>query len=181
VRTDRLKKEYGFSFIWRAFPLHPEIPEEGVEIPELFAGRGYDIASAQERLRQVAREEGLPLGDRTRISNGRRAQELGKFAERSGLLEPYQKAVYHAYFVEGRNIARKDELLEIAARVGLPVPEAGRVLEEGSCVDAVEADWERSRELGITGVPAFVHKNKLLVGFRPYRVFLEFAGLKPNG
>jgi predicted DsbA family dithiol-disulfide isomerase len=64
----------------------------------------------QERLRQVAAAEGVPLAERSRTCNSRRAQELGKWAEEQGRGEVYHRAVYHAYFVEGRNIVLVDEL-----------------------------------------------------------------------
>jgi len=66
VRIDRLQKEYEIQIRWIAFPLHPETPEEGLTLEELFAGRNIDIDKARERLRQVAHELGLPLGERKR-------------------------------------------------------------------------------------------------------------------
>jgi len=42
VRTDRLREEFDLEFRWSVFPLHPDTPEEGQELTDLFAGR-YDI------------------------------------------------------------------------------------------------------------------------------------------
>lgn len=140
-----------------------------MELSELFAGRETDLAAMQERLGSVAQEAGLPLTPRSRTYNSRHAQELGKYAERVGLLEPYQKSVYRAYFVEGRNIALWDELLPVAARAGLDPEECRRILEEGLCAKEVGDDWRRASALGIGGVPAFLCGGRLLVGFRPYR------------
>ncbi|MBJ6726775.1 DsbA family protein [Geomonas sp. Red875] len=169
-----MQKEYGVQFQWTVFPLHPDIPEEGVEIRDFFGGKGYDLDAMQARLVTVAEQEGLPLGSRTRISNGTRAQEVGKFAEQSGRFLEYQKAMYHAYFVEGKNIARVEELLAVAEKVGLPVDETRRVLEEGRFRAAVNRDWDRSRDLGITGVPAFVYRGRMMVGFQHYADFVRF-------
>ena len=36
--------------------------------------------------------------------------------------------------------------------------------------DAVDADWKRSRELGVTDVPAFVVGDRAVVGAQPYGV-----------
>lgn len=175
MRTDRLQQELGVRFKWTVFPLHPETPEEGIELSELFAGRDFDLAASQQRLEAVAAELGLPLQSRSRSYNSRRAQELGKFAEQQGLMEPYLQSVYRAYFVEGRNIGLVDEMVEVGKRAGLPEEEARAVLLEGRYGEQVDADWRRARLMGVTGVPAFLANRKLLVGFRPYQDFLRLV------
>lgn len=139
-----------------------------MELTDLFAGRGFDLAAMQERLSSVAAGLGLPISPRSRTCNSRKAQELGKFAEKLGLLEAYQHHVYRAYFVEGKNIALPSELLQIAAQAGLPLEESAAVLEEGTFAKETDDDWRRVRLLGISGVPAFLSAGRLLVGFRPY-------------
>ena len=161
---------------WTVFPLHPETPEEGIELAELFAGREEQIAAMQARLRQLAEAEGMPLAERTRTFNSRRAQELGKWAEAQGKGDPYRKAVYRAFFVEGRNIARMDELMRIAEAVGLPGDGAREVVTAGSFAAAVDADWQRARELGITAVPSHICAGNRLVGFAPYEDFVRLIG-----
>lgn len=157
------------QFKWTGFPLHPETPEAGLELSDLFAGRGLDIAAMQQRLLGVASELGLPLTPRSRTFNSRRAQQLGKFAEKVGCLEGFQQSVYHAFFVEGRNIGRLEELLEIAQRAGILEQEARLALEDEVFAKEVDQDWQRARVLGISGVPAFLSDRKLLIGFRPYQ------------
>jgi predicted DsbA family dithiol-disulfide isomerase len=176
VRTDRLQREYGVELRWTVFPLHPETPEEGLELAELFGGREEHIRATQARLRQLATAEGLPLAERTRTYNSRRAQELGKWAEEQGKGDPFRLAVYQAFFVEGRNIALVDELARIAEAVGLPGNEAREVLAAGSFAAAVDADWQRARELGITAVPTHLCAGRRLVGFSPYEDFVRLIG-----
>jgi predicted DsbA family dithiol-disulfide isomerase len=176
VRTDRLQREYGVELRWTVFPLHPETPETGLELAELFGGRQEQIQATQARLRQLAAAEGLALAERTRTYNSRRAQELGKWAEEQGKGDPFRLAVYRAFFVEGRNIARVDELMRIAETVGLPGDEARTVLATGSFAAAVDADWQRARELGITAVPTHLCAGRRLVGFNPYEDFVRLLG-----
>ena len=45
---------------WIAFPLHPETPEEGISLEELFKGRGIDLPAYLGRLQNLAVELGLP-------------------------------------------------------------------------------------------------------------------------
>lgn len=157
----------------RVFPLHPETPEEGLELSELFAGRAVDIEAMQTKLSHVAAAEGLPLTKRTRTYNSRRAQELGKWAEMRGVGPQFHQAVYRGYFVEGRNIALVDELATIAESVGLPADEARTVLETGSFAAAVDADWQRAAELRVTAVPTHLYGGKRLTGFGAYDDFVH--------
>jgi len=176
VRTDRLQQEYGIELHWTVFPLHPETPVEGMELSELFAGREADIAAMQARLVKVAAAEGLPLALRTRTYNSRLAQELGKWAESHDMGDPFRRAVYRAYFVDGTNIALIDELIRIAESVGLPADEARAVLSERSYASAVDADWQRAREMRITAVPTHLCNGKKLAGFGSYGDFVHLIG-----
>jgi predicted DsbA family dithiol-disulfide isomerase len=176
VRTDRLQREYGIELRWTVFPLHPETPEQGTELTKLLAVGGDQIEAMQERLRQVAAAEGLPLAARTRTYNSRRAQELGKWAEAQGKGDDYRRAVYHAFFVKGRNIALVSELAKIAGEVGLSADEAQAVLAAKSYGAAVDADWQRSVDLGVTAVPTHLYDGKRLVGFSPYDDFVRLIG-----
>jgi predicted DsbA family dithiol-disulfide isomerase len=176
VRTDRLQREYGVEVRWTVFPLHPETPEAGRELSELFAGREVDIDAMQARLSQLAAAEGLPLAKRTRTYNSRLAQELGKWAESRGTGGPFRSAVYRAYFVEGSNIALVDELMRIAGSVGLPPDEARAVLASRSFAAAVDADWQRAGELRITAVPTHLCGGKRLAGFGSYDDFVRLIG-----
>ena len=176
LRTDRLQREHRVELHWTVFPLHPETPEEGMELSELFAGREADIEAMQARLSQLATAEGIPLVERTRTYNSRHAQELGKWAESRGAGDPFRRAVYRAYFVDGRNIALVDELVRIAESVGLPVDEAREVLDVRSFATAVDADWQRARELQITAVPTHLCRGKRLTGFSSYDDLVHLIG-----
>jgi predicted DsbA family dithiol-disulfide isomerase len=174
VRIDQLRKNYHIAVHWKAFPLHPDTPEEGLTLGELYAGRGVDINQVLTRLKQVADELGLPLGERKRTYNSRLAQELAKWAESKGRGDLFDEAVFRTYFVDGRNIGKADELVTIAKAIGLSEKEAKVVLESRTFREAVDADWQRSRALGITGVPTFVIGQRGVVGFQPYEALERF-------
>jgi len=176
VRTDRLQQEYGVELRWSVFPLHPDTPPEGMELAELFAGREAMIRDMQARLLQIAAAEGLPLTERTRTCNSRLAQELGKWAESRGKGDAFRRAVYRAYFVDGANIGLQEEIVKIAAAAGLPPEEAGVVLAARSFAAAVDADWQRAGELGITAVPTHLCGGRKLVGFSSYDAFVRLIG-----
>jgi predicted DsbA family dithiol-disulfide isomerase len=158
---------------WVAFPLHPETPEEGTSLQDLFKGR-MDLDAVKARLARVAQEEGLPFGERDRTYNSRLAQELGKWAESKGRGQAYHDAVFRAYFAEGRNIGKLSELLAIADSLDLPAEEARKVLEERSFKELVDADWQRSYRMGVQAVPTFVLGGRFLVGAVPYEAMEKF-------
>ena len=181
MRVDQLKKNYDIKVRWIAFPLHPETPDDGLTLEELFAGKPINIKKAMTRLKQVADELGLPLGERKKSYNSRLAQELAKWAESEGKGDPFHESVFRAYFVDGKNISRVDELVALAKSAGLPGKNARSVLELRSFRETVDCDWKRSHALGITGVPTFLVDDQATVGFQPYEElerFLESCGIK---
>ena len=164
-----MRAEYEIGLWWTAFPLHPETPEDGQTLKQLFAGQAVDLSQVMVRLKLAAQEAGLPFSDRTMTYNSRLAQELAKWAESEDQGEEFHRAVFQAYFVQGTNIGKAPELLELVRSLGLPVAEAERVLRERTFKDAVDLDWARSRQLGIRAVPTFVLGRQSLVGAQPYK------------
>jgi len=151
-------------------------------LEELFRGRGFDLEAAQRRMKGLMDAEGLPYGKRERTFNSRLAQELGKFGDERGVPQIHD-ALYRAYFVEGSNIAKLPVLIKAATSVGIPADEARDVLTERRLRAAVDEDWARSRQLGVTGVPTFVIGRKGLVGAQPYEDLEELvrsAGAQPR-
>ena len=133
-------------------------------------------------LNQVAESLGLPFGVRTKTYNSRLAQELGLWAETKGRGHRYHLAAFHAYFANGQNLAEKDVLLEIAATAGLDPTAAEHVIDERSFSSHVLADWQLSRDRGVTAVPTFYMNGSSLTGAQSYdhlARFVEEAGGTP--
>jgi len=117
-----------------------------------------------DHLKQVASNLGLPLGERKKTYNSRLAQELGKFAEWKGKGDEFHKAMFQAYFVDGKNIGKTSILLELAESIHLNGKDAHKIIQDRTYKDAVDLDWKRSNELGVTAVPTFLFNNHRLVG-----------------
>jgi len=136
------------------------------------------------RLKEVARTEGLAFGDRKMTYNSRLAQELGKWAEAEGRGQEFHEAVFAAYFADGQNIALPAVLAAAARSAGLPADEALEVVKTRRFKEAVDRDWLRSRQIGVTAVPTFMIDETRLVGAQPYKVLEKFvaeagAGRRP--
>ena len=181
MRTETLKRDYDIVVKLVHFPLHPETPAEGRSMAELYAGRNVDPDAMYRRMKTLMDGEGLPYGMRTHSYNSRLAQELGTWAETQPGGGALHDALYRAYFVDSRNIGDPEILVEIAASVGLDPVEARAVLAERRFKDAVDADWEKSRQYGVTGVPTFVAGGYGVVGAQPLEALkqlLEQAGAR---
>ena len=175
MRIEQLRKNYEIEVRWIAFPLHPETPEEGLTLEELFAGRSIDVEKIMSRLKKVAEELDLPLGKRKKTYNSRLAQELGKWVESKGRGDLFNEALFRAYFVDGENIGKVDVLAALAKSIGLPEGEARSVLESRTLKEAVDSDWSRSHSLGVTAVPTFSIDGRVVVGFQAYEVLEKFV------
>ena len=156
------------------FPLHPETPDEGQTLEELFAGRDYDIDASYHRMKGLMDAEGLDYGKRTHTYNSRLAQELGKWAETQPGGEAIHMALFRAYFVNNRNIGNPEVLMEIAREAGLPEDGAREVIEERTFEAAIDMDWAKSRQYGVTGVPTYVAERQGVVGAQSYEVLEQF-------
>ena len=121
-------------------------------------------------LKNVAADLGLPFGNRKMTYNSRMAQELGKWAESQNKGDEYHDAVFRAYFADGLNISNTETLTQLAKNVGLPENKILPVLENRTYKDAVDSDWSRAYQFGITAVPTFMINQKVLVGAQPYNV-----------
>jgi predicted DsbA family dithiol-disulfide isomerase len=179
VRIERLRKEHGVAVRWVHFPLHPETPAEGRSLADLFAGRNYDVPKMQAQMRARMAAEGLPYGERKMTFNSRLAQELGKWADTQPGGEAIHDALFRAYFVNGRNIGDPAVLLDIVKAIGLSSEEAGKVLSERTYKDAVDADWKKAADYGVTGVPTFVVGNQGVVGAQPYEALEQLVTQAP--
>ena len=170
-----MEEKFKLSIKWVQFPLHPETPKEGLSLEELFAGRDLDIPAIQQHLRELMRLEGLPYGNRTHTYNSRLAQELSKWGEKFPESSLLNQKIFEAYFVNGQNLADQNLLINLAGEAGLSTQEAVAVLENRSYKEAVDFDWMRSRQIGISGVPTFVIGQYGISGAQSYEILERFV------
>ncbi len=173
MRIEKLKRNFVVDTVFVHFPLHPETPAEGRPFAELYAGSGRDPEAMYARMKKLMDAEGLPYGRRTHTYNSRLAQELGKWADGEPGGDAIHDALFRAYFVDARNIGDPEVLVDVARSVGLAAETARAVLAERRFKDAIDADWAKSRDYGVTGVPTFVAGRYGVVGAQPYEVLEE--------
>ena len=129
-----------------------------------------------EQLFRTAKELDLPFGKREKTFNSRMAQELGKFAEQEGKGDDFHHSVFRAYFADGLNIGLPSTLADISAKVGLGSESVQEVLEKRLFKEAVDKDWTRSYQKGVTAVPTFMMNGMALAGAQPYEKLVQLMG-----
>jgi predicted DsbA family dithiol-disulfide isomerase len=157
--------------VWRAFELDPAAPKErdpAVSHAERLAKKyGISVERARlnsERLVEVARAEGLAFDfDHIRSGNTFDAHRLIHLGRQSGRQDAVKERFLKAYLEEGALMSDAGTLVRLAAEAGLDEGEAADVLASDLFADAVRADENEARQLGITGVPCFVLGRRFAV------------------
>ncbi len=159
----------------RCFPLHPDTPQEGRFLKDLFGASPEKMAEMLEHLRQTAEALDLPFATRTMTYNSRLAQELGLWAEEKGKGDAFHSAAFDAYFAKGLNLADHQVLFDLVQGVGLSADEARVVLADHSYAEKVDRDWDDARLKGITAVPTFIMGQYKLVGAQSYENLVKLV------
>lgn len=146
---------------WRPFLLNPDIPLDGIDraayLDRKFGGPSR-VSRIHGAVAAAGREEGIEFDFNhiTRTPNTLHSHRLIRFAGATGHEADVVEAVYHAYFCEGRDIGRIDELVEIGTANGLAPAELRDYLLGESDVLTVMNDNARAHRLGVNGVPCLV-------------------------
>jgi len=156
--------------VYTYFPLHPDTPSEGRSLADLFAGREAAFADMAQRLAGHMKAEGLEYGERTFTYNSRLAQELAAWGDGLGATDALHDALFRAYFVDDLNLSDPDVLAAAAGSSGLDEREARAVVEERRFREVIEAQWQASTQMGVSGVPTFAAGGFGVVGAQPYEV-----------
>ena len=165
---------------FHSFELAPDTPVEftGSEVEFLMNHRGVSAEQARamiDRVVGIARDAGLDYDyDALQHTNTIKAHQLLHYAKERGLQLEMKERLLSAYFVEGRHVGRVEDLVDLAAEIGLDRSEVTRSLNADDYLEAVRADMVQARQYGINGVPFFVIDGRYgISGAQPPEVFVE--------
>lgn len=167
--VDRLIEEYDVEVEWRPFDLHPEYPPEGIKGTR-YEGEQYKPTklALQKRAKEAGKEMIFPKW----IPNSRRALEASEYAREHDLYNEFHKVVFRKYYGEGQNISEWEVLKSAAEEVGLDGEEMQGKTDNGDYAPVVNFQVLGARELGISGVPAYIFNAKYaVVGAHGYEMF----------
>ncbi len=174
------ESEVPVNVTFHSFELSPDTPLdfEGTTIDYLADRKGMPRDQVQQMLdhvTNVAKNAGLEYHfDKVKQTNTVKAHELLHFAKAHGKQAEMKERLMAANFTEGLNLARIDQLVQLAGDVGLDADAARSALENDEFLPAVRADQAQAREYGIQGVPFFVINNKYAIsGAQPAEAFAQ--------
>jgi len=182
-RFERGLSEFGHrdevEVVYHAFELDPSIPAgQGTPILELLSAK-YGLSREQARDAEAsvaakAAADGLAVNANRVMGNTFDAHRLVRLGRERGIQGRVLQGLYEAYFGEGRPVFEPAELVALAQAAGLDGEQARQVLAADTYAEAVRADEEQARALGITGVPFAVLDGKYGVsGAQPAQAFTE--------
>ncbi len=155
-----------FVVRWRPFQLDPTIPAGGLDRAEYmtrkFGGDGR-LNAVHDQLVRLGAEVGIAYDfDKImRSPNTLDAHRLIRWSAAAGVQGEVVDRLFHAYFVEGRDIGDRAELIDVASRSGLEAARVGQLLDEEADVEAVQGEIAEAQALGVTGVPFFILAGRL--------------------
>lgn len=153
---------------WHAFELDPDAPAEPGDlravIERKYGPGAFDGMTG--RLTALGAADGLEYRfDLAQRVNTFDAHRLTALAATHGAdrQDRMLRRLFRAYFTEGADLSDREELIGLAEDVDLDADTVRAALAGDDFADEVRADEEMARELGVTGVPAFVIDRQFLV------------------
>jgi predicted DsbA family dithiol-disulfide isomerase len=163
---------------FQPFELNPDMPPEGQDVVEHIAQKYGSTREQMVRNQEGIRDRGAALGftfnmdKRDRIYNTFDAHRLLHWAELEGRQHALKRALFAAYFTEGRNPSDREVLVDVAAQVGLDRVRAREILESDLYADEVREREQFYIQRGIHAVPSVIVNDKYLIqGGQPVEVF----------
>jgi predicted DsbA family dithiol-disulfide isomerase len=174
-----LKDTYEFELEFHPFELNPQMPVEGVDqkayLSSKFGGEDrYDKITAQTTA--TAAQEGLNFDfSKQKISpNTRNAHRIIQFARKDGKQAEVNEAFMKAYFEQGVDLSKKENLVAVAVQAGLSKDHVEALLSSDEGVAEIIHAEQELQKLGISGVPFFIINNKYGVsGAQSSETFIE--------
>lgn len=157
-----MAQEFAVTIEWVPFELHPETPPEGlVRDPN----RPIMKPAVRDYLVLLAEDGGIAMHSAPVMPNGRHALEATEWARDQGAaaFDTLHRALFRAYFEEGRNISTVDQVVAVAEAVGLDGAALRRALESGAYRARVQEATNAMRALGITSTPTYLFEDRYMV------------------
>jgi predicted DsbA family dithiol-disulfide isomerase len=140
---------------WRPYELNPDQPIEGADRKEYMERRfGAEKMKVMEaRMKELGKEDGLEFRQELikRSPNTRLAHRLNWFAAQEG--KDIARAIFKAYFTEGKDIGDIEVLVALAGAAGLDTKKTRSFLASNEGVSEIERLEKEGRARGIQGVP----------------------------
>jgi len=180
IALERIGQATHIDFTIHPFELNPGMPAAGQaqleHITEKYSITAEQARANREQIRVRAAAVGFTMNrdDASRVYNTFDAHRLLTWAQKKNVQSALKLVLLKAYFTDGKNIADRDVLVELAKQVGLDGSEASEILASDSFAQEVREEEALWAQRGISSVPAVVVNDRYLIsGGQPPEVFEE--------
>ena len=171
--------DHPFVLEWHPFQLNPDMPAGGMDrrtyLERKFGGKDGAV-KAYAPIVGKAEEAGLTINlDRIgRTPNTLDAHRLIHWAGIEKAQTPMVDLLFHAYFVEGRDIGDHEVLADLADAAGMDAAVVAKLLAGDVDADDIRARDAHSRKMGIDAVPTFIVAGQHAVpGAQPAAMWVQ--------
>jgi len=182
-------REPGFEPLhikWVPFLLNPRMAPGGMDRKAYLAWKfgGADrVSFISDRIAQEGLQDGIPFAFEriARTPNTVDAHRAILFAQQHGDAAVLVEALFAGYFIHGRDIGERGELVAIGQESGLDGALLRDYLHSDAGHDEVIESNARAHAMGINAVPCFVFDgHKALSGAQPPEVFVRLFDFVRN-
>ncbi|MCW5922151.1 MAG: DsbA family oxidoreductase [Saprospiraceae bacterium] len=166
--------------VWKSFQLDPDLVTDTTKSvrQSLAESKGWSLEKTDEAMSYVvdmAKTVGLTYQfDKAVVANSFDAHRFSHLAKKHGLQDKAEERLFAAYFLEGKNTADHQTLIQIGTEIGLDSSEVKLALANNEYADEVNKDIDDAHQIGVTGVPFFLFNRKYAVtGARDSKVYLN--------
>jgi len=151
---------------WRPFQLNPQMVEAGMPRDEYVRRKfGRSGTEVYARVSQVGKSVGIDFAfDRiTRQPNTLAPHALIALGAEHGVQDQVVEALFRAYFLESRDLTDPATLASVVVAAGLPRDAVDACLASAEARQAIAAEDEQARGMGVEGVPFFIFNGRYAI------------------
>jgi predicted DsbA family dithiol-disulfide isomerase len=154
---------------WHSFQLDPDFPKgESIPSSEYLAKRKNfpleQINSIQKQLTASATPYGIDFQfDKSLSFNTMDVHRLWQWSKTMGKSSELKEALMLAYFTNGIDLSKEENVLKVVENCGLDRIEAQAIFRSDAFSNDVDEDICQASQIGVRGVPFFVINNQFAI------------------
>lgn len=176
---DQLQGQFEFEVSYLPFELNSQVPKTGLDQKKYLANKfGGDARFTQitQHVTSVAATEGLHF-DFTKqkvMPNTLDVHRIIWFARQEGKQQAVKEAYLKAYFEDGVDLSKTENLVSIAVVCGLPEARVTALLQSDEGLQEVVTLEQLNQQRGVSGVPFYIINDQYgISGAQPTDTFVQ--------
>ena len=176
---DQLQGQFEFEVSYLPFELNSQVPKAGLDQKAYLANKfGGDDRFKQltQHVTSVAATEGLQFDFNKQkvMPNTRDAHRIIWFAKQEGKQLAIKEAYMKAYFEEGVDLSKPENLISIAVACGLSETRVTALLNSDEGLQEVVTMEQLNQQRGVSGVPFYIINDQYgISGAQPTDSFIQ--------